>query len=288
MKQDVVVAAAQMGPSEAGPEQASLRVASMIAEAAAAGAILVCFPELSLSSYFPARPRGAQRGDEALSFGDGVIRRVQDAVRAAQIWAVVPFAERNERVVYNSAVLINPVGDVEAVYRKAHLPAGFGLPGGGVSTYESMYFAKGSRPCVVASIGSHLKVGLLICYDRFFPESAKLAALEGADVLCVPSNNRAYGAEWATEAWELLVRARAYENGVYVVAPDKAGTEFGDRFLGDSVIASPVGGQVLARAKSDADEVIVAKVSSEDLQMIRSRSDVARDRRPELYQGLAK
>jgi len=284
-KDSLSVAAVQMGPSETGQLETRDRIVRLIKEAARGGAELICFPELALTPYFPARPPTDQADCGACDLADPVLIPVRRAIRTAGAWVVLPLAERKRRKIYNSAVLFDPTGEVRQVYRKTHLPPGFEADDGVWSTHERLYFSAGDKIGLVADVGG-FKCGMLICYDRFFPEAARIAALSGADFICLPSNNRAYGASWARHGWELLIRARAYENGVYVVAPDKAGVEFGQSFLGDSVIAGPVGGRVLARARTEGDEVILGRMTRADLESARHRSNSIRDRRPALYKEL--
>jgi predicted amidohydrolase len=113
-------------------------------------------------------------------------------------------------------------------------------------------------------------------------------ALKGAEIIFVPSAARTWRKEWRSEMWEILIRARAYENCIYVVAVNKAGQEDETTYLGRSMIVSPVGGKILAVSEKDDFDTIMAEIDLEKLQEAREELPVYRDRRPEFYSLLAK
>lgn len=259
------------------------RIVSLLARAGQEQVELAALPELALSPYFAARP-DADPSDYDNTIGDEMTTRIASAARDAGLWLVLPIAERVGRVLYNSAVLISPRGEFVGAYRKVHLPGGFPVEGERMSLYERSYFAEGDRGFPVFDTGE-FRVGMLICYDRFYPEAARSLALQGVDVICIPTNSRYFGSAWARDGWELLIRARAYENGCYLIAPGKAGNEAGQDFIGDSLVVAPTAGRVIARAESDGDEVIVADIEKSELDAMRRRTNWARDWRGDQYFG---
>jgi predicted amidohydrolase len=278
------LAIAQLGPSESGPEDTRSRIVTLIDSAADAGASLVCFPELALTPYFPADPSA---GVDQFRYepDDMHLRPIFEAARTSGMWVVLPFAEADGPRTFNSALLVDPNGAIAGRYRKLHIPPGFVTESETLSTHEKLFFAAGDLGLPVFDLG-FARIGLLICYDRFFPEAARALAVSGAEILCISSNNRAYGSAWAEDALQAMLRTRAYENGCYVLAPGKAGVEFGRQFIGRSLIASPVGGQVLASSASDGDELLYADFDREQLVKARRRTAWARDRRPDQYGSL--
>ena len=163
-----------------------------------------------------------------------------------------------------------------------HLPAGFPRAAEGATTYEKMSFKPGDLGFPVFDVAG-LKVGIQICYDRQFPEGFRCLALQGAELIFVPTNMATYESTWRGQTWELILRARAFENGVFIVGVNKAGVEWERRYVGASLVASPLGGDLLARAATDGDEVVVATLDLGDLAEARKRLPFARDRRPDQY-----
>jgi predicted amidohydrolase len=133
-----------------------------------------------------------------------------------------------------------------------------------------------------------VKVGVQICYDRKFPEGSRALALQGAEVVFMPICAATYGEQkLRADTWELPIQSRAYENGVFVVAPNRAGDEHGRRHIGKSMIVSPVGAEILGLGGADDPELLVASLDLEQVQVAQKSLPWWRDRRPELYAGLA-
>jgi nitrilase len=242
---------------------ANLSTMEAVAKACALqGASMVMFPELFLCGY--------NLGNDAMSVAETMdgksIRRAGDIARENGIALLFGYAERAGSDVYNSAIFIGDTGDVLGNYRKVHL---FGPE-------EKRIFKPGDQVRVIPFRG--FKIGLLICYDIEFPEFVRSTVLAGADFLAVPT---ALTPEYG-EVPTTIVRARAYENQIFVAYCDRIGVERDLTYLGMSGIVGP-DGKDMARA-GNADETIL----SADLDYDRYRQSITentyiRDRRPDLY-----
>ena len=152
--------------------------------------------------------------------------------------------------------------------------------------YEKLYFTPGDLGYPVMDVG-FARVGVQICYDRNFPEGYRVLALRGAEVVYTPTALMRVGGVWGSNTWELVLRARAYENGIFVVGVNKAGHEWGLDYVGDSLVACPLDGSVTARTEAEADDLLVVEVDLDDIQEARKRLPFMRDRRPLTYGPLA-
>jgi len=192
---------------------------------------------------------------------------------------VVPFYEEAQPgVYYNSAVVIERDGSVLGKYRKTHIPQV------GPCFWEKYYFKPGNLgyPVFETSVG---RVGLIICYDRHFPEVARQLGLKGAQLVFNPS---ATVESLSRYLWELEQPAHAVANGYWIAAINRVGTEEplnSNRFYGSSYFCDPRG-QIVARASEDSDEVLVADLDLDRAREVRNTWQFLRDRRPETYQEL--
>ena len=268
------VAAVQMEPKLGRLDSNLDQILNWLEPAAMAGAKLVVFPECALSGYgFSSREEGLAH---AVSLDSAPLRSVVEACKRHQCYCIFGLLERDGARLYNACVLAGPQGVVGS-YRKVHLPF-LGI---------DMFVDPGDRPFVVHDAGG-LKVGMHICYDAGFPETARVLALLGADLLVLPTN-------WPTHsecAAEHMIPTRAMENTVYVMAVNRVGLESGFRFIGTSSIVDP-SGRVLARAGSDSEEVIQAEIDPaiarrKHLVRVPGKHEIDRiaDRRPRFYQPL--
>ena len=245
-------------------------------DAARLGARLAVFPECVLTGYcFESR-------DEALPFAEPAPGPSLDAIaadcRELGVWAVVGMLERDgDGGLFNACALVGPSGFM-ATYRKIHLPYL------GVDRFTT----PGDRPFAVHDLGG-LRVGMHVCYDGSFPESARVLTVLGADLLVLPTN-------WPTGAEPTirhLTAARALENHVYYAACNRVGEERGFRFIGQSRILD-CNGELLASAGADAQEIITAEIDpavarNKRLVKIPGKYELDRvaHRRPEMYRPLA-
>jgi len=258
-------------------------------EAARRGANLVCLPELFRSEYF------AQREDPALfDLAEPVPGPSTDALasvaRGAGVVVVVPVFERRAPGLYhNTAVVIDADGRVAGVYRKMHIPDD-------PAYYEKFYFAPGDLGFRVfeTTVGP---VGVLVCWDQWYPEGARLTALQGAELLLYPTAIGWHPKEKAAlgagqfDAWRTIQRSHAIANGVYVAAVNRVGLERpagedGIEFWGGSFLADPFGA-VVAEASTAEETIVLGEVRPERIEEVRRGWPFLRDRRPDAYQGLS-
>ncbi|HJT31887.1 MAG TPA: carbon-nitrogen hydrolase family protein [Pirellulales bacterium] len=247
------------------------RIESALRETAKHGARLTVFPECALTGYcFDSLA-------EAKPFAEPIpgpsTQRLSQLCGELDAFAVYGLLEADGQRVFNAAVLLGPSG-VVASYRKIHLPFL------GVDRFTT----PGDRPFVVSRAGD-LRLGMNICYDGSFPEAARVMALEGADVIALPTNWPP-GAECTAD---FVINTRAMENHVYYAAVNRVGTERGFRFIGKSKICGP-SGCVLAEAPHEDEAILYAEV---DLELARRKRvirvpgkheiDRFADRRPEMY-----
>ena len=268
------VAAVQMDPKLGRLDENLEVIVDRLGAAAGAGAHLAVFPECALSGYgFSSREEGLAHSVPT----DGpAVRRVSAACERSRCYAIFGLLERDGSKLFNACVLTGP-GGVIGTYRKVHLPY-LGI---------DMFVDPGDRPFAVHDAGG-LRVGMHICYDGSFPESARVLTLLGADLLVLPTN-------WPTHsecAAEHMIPTRAMENTVYAMAVNRVGEESGFRFIGTSSIVDP-NGRVLARASGDAEEILMAEVDpararQKHLVRVPGRHEINRigDRRPRFYEVL--
>ncbi|TAM80661.1 MAG: carbon-nitrogen hydrolase [Acidobacteria bacterium] len=270
------------------PDRNLRRAVKGIHEAAEKGAAMVCLPELFASSYFCQR-EDASVFDLAEPIPGPITRALGPVARKARLAVIAPIFERRAAGVYhNSVAVIDSDGKIAGIYRKMHIPDDPGY-------YEKYYFTPGDLGfhAVNTKVGP---VAPLICWDQWYPEAARLVALEGANVVFYPTaigwhpnEKERYGAV-QRDAWQTIQRAHAIANGVYVAAVNRVGHEKADggagiEFWGSSFVADPQG-VVIAEASVDREEVLMAEVDLRHLENIRRNWPFLRDRRIDAYQGI--
>jgi predicted amidohydrolase len=215
---------------------------------------LVLFPETITTGFSPGMEAG-ELWDLVDTIPGRATEPIARAARNLGVHVVLPTYERGpERgVVYNSAALINPQGEVVGVYRKTHLFPTERLSGGGWSTPGT------EAPVFETELGS---IGMIICYDGDFPELARVLAVKGAEVIMRPA-----ALLRSFEIWEMTNRARAYDNHVYMVACNTIGPDAeGNYYFGHSQIVSPIA-QVLAQARG-TEEVIAVELDPDPIKYV--------------------
>ena len=284
MSRKLVVAAGQLGPASDDKAANVEAIQRAVDGAAGSGAAIICLPELSLTKYF-----GHWNTREHARMFDEVpgpaTRPIQETAARHRIAVILPLAERDGITLYNTAVVIDARGEIVGRYRKMHLPGSFPHRDRGAFTYERLYFTPGNLGFPVFDVAG-ARIGIQICHDRNFPEGYRILALRGAELVFTPTNMPVVGTVWQSDIWETTLRLRAYENGFFHVGVGKAGVEDGLPYVGDSVVISPLGGEVVARAKTDGDEVVLAEMDLDHVTEARTRMPFPRDRRPEHYRDL--
>ncbi|MBZ9938368.1 nitrilase family protein [Mesorhizobium sp. BR1-1-16] len=270
----LTVASIQMEPLIGAVERNVARSVALIEEAAAKGARLVVLPELCNTGYVFENRTEAQGLAETIPDGPST-RAWLDVARRLGLVIVAGITERDGALLYNSAVIVGPDGLIGR-YRKVHLWGD-----------EALYFAPGNLgfPVFDTPFG---RIGCHICYDCWFPESFRLAALQGAEIVCVPTNWVPIpGQDPKREAMaNIIVMGAAHSNSVFVVCADRVGTERGQPFIGQSLIVGQTGWPVAGPASPDGEEILVATVNLADARRKRNWNDfnqVMRDRRRDVY-----
>jgi predicted amidohydrolase len=265
------IAAVQMD-CRLGDRTANLQsIRKRLSTAADQGARLVVFPECILTGYGFGSLAQAMPHAEPLP-GPSVDSLAADC-RRLNVWTVVGLLEHDGDRLFNAAALVGPSGFI-AGYRKVHLPCL------GVDRFTT----PGDRPFAVHDLGG-LRIGINICYDGSFPESSRVLALLGADLIVLPTN-------WPPNAWrnpKFVVPTRAIENHVYYAAVNRIGEESGFRFIGQSSIID-CSGDPLAATDGDDDTILCSTIDPERARRKRIVNvpgeyevDRVADRRPEMY-----
>jgi len=273
------------------------RTEHLVREAARRGAQIICLKELFQSPYF-CKSQQSDRFDMAEPVPGPSTEAMQRLASELELVIVVPVFERQAAGLYrNSAAVIDADGSLLGVYRKMHIPDD-------PLFNEKYYFTPGdaqvAEPGEVSSQGGGFKVwhtryatiGVLICWDQWYPEAARITALLGAQVLFYPTAigwHPAEKAEWGqaqVDAWRTIQRAHAIANGVYVASPNRIGHEDepgtnGVTFFGHSFIADPFG-RYVAEA-GEAEEILVARCDPALIETVRRNWPFLRDRRVDAY-----
>ncbi len=264
------------------------KAADLVAEAAKRGAQIVCLPELFGSQYFCQIEDGAHF-DLAEPLSGPTTETMSRVAKQAGVVLVVPFFERRAAGVYhNSAVILERDGSIAGHYRKMHIPDD-------PSYYEKFYFTPGDLGfrAIDTSVG---RVGVLICWDQWYPEGARLTALQGAEILfyptaigCLPMDRGEYG-DAQRDAWRTIQRSHAIANGVFVAAVNRVGHETpnatspGIDFWGSSFLCDPIGA-VLQHA-GEKEQILIAECDLNRVETIRRDWPFLRDRRIDAYGGI--
>jgi beta-ureidopropionase len=253
----------------------------MIDEGAKKGVQILCMQELFYGPYFCAEQKAKWYAlTEKIPDGP-TIKLFQEVAKKHSMVIVVPIYEVEiTGVYYNTAAVIDADGTYLGKYRKTHIPQvdpGF---------WEKYYFKPGNLGYPVFKT-AYADVGVYICYDRHFPEGARILGLHGAEIVFNPSATVAGLSEYL---WELEQPAHAVANGYFVGAINRVGLEapwkIGD-FYGKSYFCNPRG-KILAQACRDKDELVVADLNLDEIQEVRNVWQFYRDRRPEIYEDITK
>ena len=253
-----------------------------IEAAAKAGANLICLQELFSAHYF-CQTEDHSQFEIAESIPGPTTDRICQIAKEQQVVIVAGvFERRTAGVFHNSAVVIEADGSILGTYRKMHIPDD-------PYFYEKFYFTPGDLgfKSFQTSVGN---VGVCICWDQWFPEAARLTAMQGAEILVYPTaigwqapEKEQFGAA-QVDAWQTMMRSHAIANGVYVVAPNRVGVEQNIEFWGSSFVVDPYG-CVIAKAGLEA-ETIQADCNLSLIETARTHWPFFRDRRVDAFSGL--
>jgi len=276
---------------ESTQEKTIAKTVSLIENAAKQGAQLVVLQELHQDRYFCINEDVecfdlASNWEKDITFWSG-IAKANNVVLVTSL-----FEKRSAGLYHNTAVVFEKDGTVAGKYRKMHIPDDPGF-------YEKFYFTPGDlgyNP-IQTSVG---KLGLLVCWDQWYPEAARLMALKGAEMLIYPTAIGWFDADSEDEkkrqcdAWETVQRGHAIANGLPVISVNRIGKEAdnhgvldGIRFWGNSFVAGPQG-EIIVRASHDKEEVLIVDVDLERGEHVRRIWPFLRDRRIETYGDLTK
>jgi len=273
------------------PEVNLKKCLEWIRKAASQGANVVCLPELYSSFYF-CQSENHDYFDLAEPLHNNSYQSFSALSKELGVVLIVPFFERRASGLYhNSAYIIDTDGSEAGLYRKMHIPDD-------PSYYEKFYFAPGDIgfKAFDTNVG---KIGTLICWDQWYPEGARITALQGAEVLFYPTaigwhphEKEQYGKK-QYDAWQIVQRGHAVANGIFVAACNRVGFEkpvessAGIEFWGASFIAGPQG-EILAQASHDQEEIIMAEIDHTLMEDVRRNWPFLRDRRIDAYGDIAK
>jgi predicted amidohydrolase len=274
---EITIATVQMKPRLGEAEENLVKMSETISRIASQQKVdLIIFPELITSGY----ELGVRFTELAQRVPGPTINLL--AQRANEYGIYIAFGmvtkERVESVLYNSAVLVGPDGDLVEVYNKIHLRG-----------EERMAFREGFKlPVAETEVGN---IGLMVGYDLAFPEVARSLALDGAEILVVLANWEAA----SIDEWKTYVRARAYENAVYVAAANRVGEDVTLNFGGESMVVGPRG-QIFASLANETDPdtgaplegFAVARIDLDEVRKFREEYQFIQNRQPAVYRTIVK
>jgi deaminated glutathione amidase len=270
MPQFPFVAIVQMRSSEDKMENLELSI-DFIREAAKKKSSMICFPEFQMA-YSPVSMSAKQLSEKAESVNDGnFIATLRKAAKVNKISIISTIYEKNgsrfDNRVYDTAVLIDSNGEISSIYRKLHLYDALGF-----KESDKMMAGNMIEKPVKTSVGN---LGLMICYDIRFPEMSRILAVKGANILVSPS-------AWVhgvmkEEHWQTLLKARAIENGSYMIAPN----QIGNIFSGRSMAVDPFGVVLLDMGNREGMEVV--EIDKSRVQKVRELLPLLKNRRTDVY-----
>ncbi|MDP9268400.1 MAG: carbon-nitrogen hydrolase [Acidobacteriota bacterium] len=276
------------------PEANVAKAVARVKDAARQGAHIVCLPELFRTQYFCQR-EDAALFDLAEPVPGPTTQALAQAAKDNKVVVIASVFEKRARGIYhNTAAVIDADGSIKGIYRKMHIPDD-------PLYYEKFYFTPGDLGFKAFDTAAG-RIGTLVCWDQWYPEGARLTALQGAHVIFYPTAIGWHPAEKAQfgkaqhDAWRTIQRAHAIANGVYVAVVNRVGFETGDirgnraegkglEFWGGSFLCDPFG-TVLAEASHDREEILIAEVDLARLEDVRRNWPFLRDRRIDSYSSI--
>ena len=273
------------------PDENLNKAAARVREAAKNGAQVVCLPELFRTQYFCQR-EDAALFDLAESIPGPTTEKMSVVAREQKVVIIASLFEKRARGLYhNTAAIIDSDGSIKGIYRKMHIPDD-------PLYYEKYYFTPGDLG-FKAFDTQFGRLGTLVCWDQWYPEGARLTALQGAHILFYPTaigwhpaEKQQYGAA-QHDAWRTIQRAHAIANGVFVAVVNRVGHETGNirgneakgaglEFWGGSFLCDPFG-RMLAEASHDKQEILYGEIDLDSIDETRRNWPFLRDRRIDSY-----
>ena len=256
-----------------------------IQKAASQGAQVICLQELFASNYF-CETEEPKNFELAETIPGPTTNLMQKMARETKSVIIVPiFERRTSGIFHNTVVAIDSDGSLLGIYRKAHIPDDPGF-------YEKFYFSPGDTGYKVFNT-KFGKIGILICWDQWYPEAARITSLLGAEIIFYPtaigwelnSSNETNSEQY--KAWQTIQCSHAIANGIFVVAVNRVGQEGLNRFWGGSFISNPFG-TILYQASHVKEEVHVQEIDLKQIDYYRSTWPFLRDRRIDTYNDILK
>ena len=272
MKEKFKIALAQIGCKRADKKENLKKIENFVEKAKNQSADLIVFPELSLTGYV-VRDQIYELAETIPGPSTQVIEKIAEKTQTYIVFGMPELSEKTQATIYNTAVLVGPKGYI-GKYRKMYLPTH--------SVFEEKrYFRPGYQAAAFdTEIG---KIGLIICYDIFFPEVSRLTRLKGAQLIVCISASPAVRKTF----FEILTAARAIENTAFLAYVNLVGIENGLQFWGGSRLIAP-NGKVLVKAKYDEEDLVMCDVNYSDIKPIETFVPTLKDLRPELFDALKK
>ncbi len=256
-----------------------------IVKASKQGAQIVCLQELFLTDYF-CNEEKVEHFDLAEKIPGKSSDQISQLAKANRIVLIASqFEKRGPGLFHNTTIVYNEEGNILGKYRKMHIPEDPGF-------HEKFYFTEGDLGYVAIET-SYGKIGVLICWDQWFPEAVRLTALQGAKIIFFPT---AIG--WLPEekerlgfsqhnAWETVQKGHGVANGCFIAAVNRVGKEKGTQFWGQSFVSNPYG-EIIAKASPDNEEILICEVDLKEIDDFRKIWPFYRDRRLDSYTKITK
>jgi len=271
------IALIQSSCSEKPEENLKIAVAK-VKEAAKKGAKIICLQELYKTIYFPQYEKKAFSNLAETIPGEST-NTFSKLARENDVIIIVPIFEKDNGKFYNSAAVIDADGKLLDTYRKIHVPYD-------PLFYEKTYFEAGNNGYKVYNT-KYAKFSVLICYDQWFPEAARICSLKGADIMFYSTaigyikDYDTSGENWQ-DSWETMQRAHAIANGIHVAAVNRVGTEDKLEFFGSSFVCDSFG-KIIKKASSNKEEILIAELDLGRNKEIQESWGFLRNRRPDTY-----
>lgn len=256
-----------------------------IVKASKQGAQIVCLQELFLTDYF-CNEEKVEHFDLAEKIPGKSSDQISQLAKANRIVLIASqFEKRGPGLFHNTTIVYNEEGNILGKYRKMHIPEDPGF-------HEKFYFTEGDLGYVAIET-SYGKIGVLICWDQWFPEAVRLTALQGAKIIFFPT---AIG--WLPEekerlgfsqhnAWETVQKGHGVANGCFIAAVNRVGKEKETQFWGQSFVSNPYG-EIIAKASPDNEEILICEVDLKEIDDFRKIWPFYRDRRLDSYTKITK